>query len=57
MSSVFMPGANAALSVAQVEAEKARIADADALLMQLESPLESVLARPKSPISIKQAWC
>ncbi|WP_200842904.1 MULTISPECIES: ribokinase [unclassified Raoultella] len=40
-------GANAALSVAQVEAEKARIADADALLMQLESPLESVLAAAK----------
>lgn len=40
-------GANAALSVAQVEAEKARIADADALLMQLESPLESVLTAAK----------
>ena len=40
-------GANAALSVAQVEAEKTRIADADALLMQLESPLESVLAAAK----------
>lgn len=40
-------GANAALSVAQVEAEKARIADAQALLMQLESPLESVLAAAK----------
>lgn len=37
-------GANAALSVAQVEAEKERIAGAQALLMQLESPLESVLA-------------
>lgn len=41
-------GANAALSVAQVEAEKTRIADADALLMQLESPLESVLAAAKT---------
>ena len=40
-------GANAALSVEQVEAEKARIADAQALLMQLESPLESVLAAAK----------
>lgn len=40
-------GANAALSVAQVEAEKARIAGAQALLMQLESPLESVLAAAK----------
>ncbi|WHP31334.1 ribokinase [Trabulsiella odontotermitis] len=37
-------GANAALSTALVEAEKTRIAEADALLMQLESPLESVLA-------------
>ena len=44
-------GANAALSVEQVEAEKARIA-VQALLMQLESPLESVLAA-KSPISIR----
>ncbi|HHS9597446.1 TPA: ribokinase [Raoultella planticola] len=40
-------GANAALSVEQVEAEKARIAGALALLMQLESPLESVLAAAK----------
>ncbi|AXC32591.1 MULTISPECIES: ribokinase [Raoultella] len=40
-------GANAALSVEQVEAEKARIAGAQALLMQLESPLESVLAAAK----------
>ena len=40
-------GANAALSVAQVEAEKERIASAQALLMQLESPLESVLAAAK----------
>ncbi|KNC90059.1 ribokinase [Trabulsiella odontotermitis] len=37
-------GANAALSTTLVEAEKTRIAQADALLMQLESPLESVLA-------------
>ncbi|HCM5085613.1 TPA: ribokinase [Klebsiella aerogenes] len=37
-------GANAALSVSQVEAEKERIANAQALLMQLESPLESVMA-------------
>ena len=36
-----------ALSVEQVEAEKARIAGAQALLMQLESPLESVLAAAK----------
>ncbi|WP_373626802.1 ribokinase [Klebsiella variicola] len=40
-------GANAALSVSQVEAEKERIASAQALLMQLESPLESVLAAAK----------
>ena len=40
-------GANAALSVEQVEAEKARIAGAQVLLMQLESPLESVLAAAK----------
>lgn len=40
-------GANAALSVEQIEAEKARIAGAQALLMQLESPLESVLAAAK----------
>ncbi|MEB6462624.1 ribokinase [Raoultella ornithinolytica] len=40
-------GANAALSVEQVEAEKARIAGSQALLMQLESPLESVLAAAK----------
>ena len=40
-------GANAALSVAQVDAEKERIAGAQALLMQLESPLESVLAAAK----------
>ncbi|EPL3848032.1 ribokinase [Klebsiella aerogenes] len=40
-------GANAALSVSQVEAEKERIASAQALLMQLESPLESVMAAAK----------
>ena len=40
-------GANAALSVSQVEAEKERIANAQALLMQLESPLESVMAAAK----------
>ncbi|MGK0706541.1 ribokinase [Yokenella regensburgei] len=40
-------GANAALSVARVEAENSRIAEAEALLMQLESPLESVLAAAK----------
>ncbi|ELP9138189.1 ribokinase [Salmonella enterica] len=36
-------GANAALSPALVDAQRERIAQADALLMQLESPLESVL--------------
>ena len=40
-------GANAALSTKLVEDQKQRIADADALLMQLESPLESVLAAAK----------
>jgi ribokinase len=40
-------GANAALSAQLVDAQKQRIADADALLMQLESPLESVLAAAK----------
>ncbi|MDF3829701.1 MULTISPECIES: ribokinase [unclassified Pseudocitrobacter] len=40
-------GANAALSPALVEAQKTRIAQADALLMQLESPLESVLLAAK----------
>lgn len=40
-------GANAALSPALVEAQKTRIAQADALLMQLESPLESVLQAAK----------
>lgn len=36
-------GANAALSTALVEAQRERIAEADALLMQLESPLDCVL--------------
>ncbi|WP_347291820.1 ribokinase [Kluyvera georgiana] len=36
-------GANAALSTGLVEAQRERIAEADALLMQLESPLDSVL--------------
>lgn len=40
-------GANAALSVGLVDAQQQRIAGADALLMQLESPLESVLAAAK----------
>lgn len=40
-------GANAALSTALVEAQRETIADAAALLMQLESPLESVLAAAK----------
>ena len=35
-------GANAALSTSLVEAQRERIANADALLMQLESPLDSV---------------
>jgi ribokinase len=46
MSSVFMPALTPRF-VAQVEAEKERIAGAQALLMQLESPLESVLAAAK----------
>ncbi len=37
-------GANAALSVARVEAQRELIRQASALLMQLESPVESVLA-------------
>lgn len=37
-------GANAALSLARVEAQRDLIAGAEALLMQLESPVESVLA-------------
>lgn len=45
-------GANAALSTALVSDRAARIADADALLMQLESPLESVLAAAKLPTTI-----
>lgn len=36
-------GANAALSTSLVEAQHEQIAQADALLMQLESPLESVM--------------
>ena len=40
-------GANAALSPALVEAQRERIANASALLMQLESPLESVMAAAK----------
>lgn len=40
-------GANAALTPALVDAQSARIAEADALLMQLESPLESVLLAAK----------
>lgn len=40
-------GANAALSPALVEAQHDRIAQASALLMQLESPIESVLAAAK----------
>ncbi len=40
-------GANAALTPACVERHQQVIADADALLMQLESPLESVLAAAK----------
>ena len=40
-------GANAALSPALVDAQRERIAQASALLMQLESPIESVLAAAK----------
>ncbi|HEY3987172.1 ribokinase [Cedecea sp.] len=40
-------GANAALTPVLVEAERQKIAEASALLMQLESPLESVLAAAK----------
>lgn len=40
-------GANASLSPALVEAQHDRIAQASALLMQLESPIESVLAAAK----------
>ncbi|ADU71246.1 ribokinase [Pantoea sp. At-9b] len=40
-------GANAALTPACVDRHQQVIADADALLMQLESPLESVLAAAK----------
>lgn len=40
-------GANAALTPDRVEAQRERIANASALLMQLESPVESVLAAAK----------
>ncbi len=40
-------GANAALTTERVEAQRERIANAEALLMQLESPVESVLAAAK----------
>ncbi len=40
-------GANAALTTERVEAQRDIIASADALLMQLESPVESVLAAAK----------
>lgn len=40
-------GANAALTKERVEAQRAIIAGAEALLMQLESPVESVLAAAK----------
>jgi ribokinase len=40
-------GANAALTTERVEAQHASIAGAEALLMQLESPVESVLAAAK----------
>lgn len=40
-------GANAALTTACVEAQRALIGGAEALLMQLESPVESVLAAAK----------
>ncbi len=47
MSSVFMPALMLPLSPALVEAQRERIANASALLMQLESPLESVMAAAK----------
>lgn len=40
-------GANAALTTERVEAQRGLIAGAEALLMQLESPVESVLAAAK----------
>ena len=40
-------GANAALTTKRVEAQRERVANAEALLMQLESPVESVLAAAK----------
>jgi Sugar kinases, ribokinase family len=44
-------GANAALSTKLVTAQEKLIAQADALLMQLESPLDSVLAASKDRAS------
>ena len=40
-------GANAALTIERVEAQRELISSAEALLMQLESPVESVLAAAK----------
>ncbi|WP_371973850.1 ribokinase [Lelliottia nimipressuralis] len=40
-------GANAALTIERVEAQRVLISSAEALLMQLESPVESVLAAAK----------
>ncbi|MGG2076493.1 MULTISPECIES: ribokinase [Lelliottia] len=40
-------GANAALTIERVEAQRGLISSAEALLMQLESPVESVLAAAK----------
>ncbi|HDR2782578.1 TPA: ribokinase [Enterobacter sichuanensis] len=40
-------GANAALTTERVEAQRERVANAEALLTQLESPVESVLAAAK----------
>ncbi|MCI1899699.1 MAG: ribokinase [Enterobacter sp.] len=40
-------GANAALNIERVDAQRNLIANAEALLMQLESPVESVLAAAK----------
>ncbi|XNM57865.1 hypothetical protein ACLK1S_23250 [Escherichia coli] len=45
-----MPALMPPLSPALVEAQRERIANASALLMQLESPLESVMAAANSPI-------
>ena len=49
-------GANAALSPALVEAQRERIANASALLMQLESPLESVMAAAKIANFLTNCW-